>query len=239
MMLEEVLRTGAREIGFDLTAQQVFAFMRFLDLLQEWNKKFNLTAITDEQEIVAKHFLDSLLLACYIPASGSLVDVGTGAGFPGLPIKIVYPELGVTLVDSLAKRVSFLEVVVSELGLEGVEVLHSRAEDMGKRVGMREGFDSVVARAVSRLSVLSEYCLPLAKVGGRFIAAKGPGVDQEVHEAAGALRILGGQLVKIVETRLPGKPDIRTIVIVDKICSTPAQYPRKAGLPEKKPLEGT
>ncbi len=239
MTAQEILLTGAREIGFELTAGQVSAFIRYLELLQEWSNKFNLTAITEAGEIVVKHFLDSLLLAAYVAPSGTLADVGTGAGFPGLPLKILYPELNVTLVDSLAKRVGFLEVVVSELGLQGVKVLHARAEDAGKIKGMREGFDSVAARAVSRMSVLCEYCLPLVKVGGRFIAAKGPGVNQEVQEAMGAIRVLGGKLVEIIETRLPGKPDVRTIAIIEKINSTPVQYPRKAGLPEKKPLEGT
>jgi len=238
-VLAKSLLSGAAEIGVDLSADQVHRFLRYLDLLREWNQKFNLTAIKDEQEIISKHFLDSILLGCYVPKHGSLADVGSGAGFPGIPLKILYPELQITLIDSVGKRVNFLREVIAELGLTGVEAVHGRAEDLGRNSAFRDRFDIVVARAVSRLSVLSEYCLPLVKTGGLFLAAKGPNVEQEVEECTGALAVLGGRLDRVERTTLPGKNDVRTVVLVIKIMQTPTQYPRKAGVPERKPLPGT
>lgn len=227
---------GAAEIGVDLTAEQVELFMEYLKLLQEWNQKFNLTAITDPEEIIAKHFLDSILLGSYVPEKAKLADIGTGAGFPGIPLKIIHSGLQVTLIDSLGKRVNFVREVVSRLNLTGVQTIHGRAEDLGRMPAFREGFEVVAARAVSSLSVLSEYCLPLVKLGGLFIAAKGPSVEEEINQSKGALDLLGGSFQAIKHAKLPGRNDIRTVVVIEKKRPTPQQYPRKAGVPEKKPL---
>ena len=212
-------------------------------MLREKNKVMNLTAVDDDQGIAMKHFIDSLTLCSYIreeeeKAGGKtirLADVGTGAGFPGLPLKISMPELDVTLMDSLAKRLNFLGEVVERLGLEKVSLVHTRAEDGGRDKKYREKYDVVTARAVARLPVLAEYCLPFVKVGGVFLAMKGH-AEEEVQDAGKAIATLGGTIEKTDTFTLPGTDMERTVVVIRKIRPTPPKYPRKAGTPAKEPL---
>ncbi len=197
----------------------------------------NLTAITEPEEVAVKHFIDSLLAYEEADFTGkTLADVGTGAGFPGVPLKIYCPSLKVTLIDSLGKRLKFLQQVIDELGLENITCEHLRAEDAGRDKRFREKFDLVTARAVARLSVLSEYCLPLVKKGGKFVALKGSKYAEEIAEGEAALKILGGKLLSSEPVKLPGLDDGRAIIKIAKTKPTPAQYPRKAGTPEKQPL---
>ncbi|HZW83134.1 MAG TPA: 16S rRNA (guanine(527)-N(7))-methyltransferase RsmG [Candidatus Deferrimicrobium sp.] len=235
-MIEDLLITGGANLNINFTDDQIKKFVVYMNLLREWNQKVNLTAITDPEEIVIKHFLDSLLLLPYIPKKGTLADIGTGAGFPGIPLKIVVPELEVTLIDSLSKRIKFLDEVIGSLGLNGIKTFHGRAEDVGRLKIFREGYDIVVARAVSRLTTLTEYCLPMVKIGGKFIAAKGPSVSDEVEEAKFAVDLLGGRITATHQSSLPLKGDARSIVVIEKIRPTSNLYPRKAGTPDKKPL---
>lgn len=237
MTFAEILAEKGREAGFEFTERQLWQFTRYYELLVETNKVMNLTAITEPEEVAVKHFIDSLLAfdkASF--ESKSLADVGTGAGFPGVPLKIYCPTLKVTLIDSLSKRLKFLQQVIDELELENINCVHLRAEDAGRNKSFREKFDLVTARAVARLSVLSEYCLPLVKKDGMFIALKGSKYAEEIEEGKAALKILGGKLLSAEPVKLPGLDDGRAIVKIAKIKVTPAQYPRKAGTPEKQPL---
>jgi len=212
-------------------------FGRYMDILLEWNRKFNLTAITEPDEIIAKHFLDSLCLSPLIPGGSSVIDVGTGAGFPGVPLLIAAPDLKLTLLDSLGKRVAFLENLLAELGLPA-RCVHARAEDAGRDAAFREQYDFAVSRAVSRLNVLAELCLPFVRVGGGFIAMKGPrGPDmtEEINEAAAALRELGGQIEEIKDAK-PGGNIAHTLIIVRKLSPTPPKYPRRPGKTAKYPI---
>ena len=209
----------------------------YFDLLIETNKVMNLTAITEPEEVAVKHIIDSLLAFDEKIFPGKLLaDVGTGAGFPGIPLKIYCPELKVVLLDSLAKRLKFLEAVIEQLALQDISCVHLRAEDAGQNKDHREKYDLVTARAVARLSVLSEYCLPLVKVGGYFIAMKGSKFKEEISEGLTAVGILGGEIISAEEVKLPGLDDGRSIIRIRKIKKTPVKYPRKAGLPEKQPL---
>jgi 16S rRNA (guanine527-N7)-methyltransferase len=235
-VIEELLITGGASLNIKFSTDQIRKFINYMNLLREWNQKVNLTAITDPEEIVIKHFLDSLLLLPFVSQKGTLADIGTGAGFPGIPLKIVVPELEVTLIDSLSKRVKFLDEVIGSLGLNGITTFHGRAEDVGRQKIFRERYDVVVARAVSRLNTLTEYCLPMVKIGGKFIAAKGPSVSDEVEEAKYAVELLGGKISATHQASLPFKGDARSIVVIEKIRSTSNLYPRKAGTPDKKPL---
>lgn len=225
------------KMGVPLAEEQVSQFMTYLTLLLEWNEKMNLTAITEEREVVLKHFADSLSLA---PAIGqgtlSVIDVGTGAGFPGLPLKIARPEIRLTLLDSLQKRIGFLEEVTAQLGLENVCCIHSRAEDGGQNPEYREQFDLCVSRAVAALPILLEYCLPFVKVGGYFAALKGPDAEAEAAESHTALEKLGGRLAEIRDVDIPGTDLAHKLVFIEKTAPTPPQYPRKAGKIGKKPL---
>ena len=198
----------------------------------------NLTAITDEREIMLKHFADCLMLCPETDALGgkTVIDVGTGAGFPGVPLKIARPELEVTLLDSLNKRITFLNEVVSGLGLEKVKCLHLRAEDGGADKNLREKFDLCVSRAVADLSVLSEYCLPFVKVGGYFISMKGPDVSEEIERAKKAVKLLGGSIEEVKKTAIPGTDIVHSLVIIKKGKPTPPKYPRKAGKAKKEPI---
>lgn len=236
--LTEALNAGAVELGLKLTDGQLKQFEKFYTLLIEVNEKFNLTAITDEREVAIKHFLDSLTCkAAVIPnKSFSAVDIGTGAGFPGLPLKIYRPDIKLTLVESLEKRVNFLKEVVEALGLKETSVIHARAEDFCKDKEHREQYDFAVARAVAGLPVLAEYCLPAVKVGGIFVAMKGPKVAEETKAAKSAVSILGGALETVINLRLPLGGDERNLIIIRKVGPTPANYPRRAGMPQKKPL---
>ena len=236
MTFAEILAARGAEAQLSFTEEQLAQFTRYYELLVETNKVMNLTAITEPEEVAVKHMVDSLLAFEAAMAGKTLVDVGTGAGFPGVPLKIYCPSLKVTLVDSLGKRLRFLEQVISELGLKGIRCEHLRAEDAGRNKKHREQYDYVTARAVARLSVLSEYCLPLAKKGGQFIALKGSRYAEEIDEGEAAVKILGGKIISAEPVKLPGLDDGRAIIKIAKIKNTPTQYPRKAGTPEKQPL---
>lgn len=236
--LEELLFKSCGKIDVKLDEKQIWQFMAYKDLLLEWNEKMNLTAITDEREIMLKHFADCLMLCPETDALGgkTVIDVGTGAGFPGVPLKIARPELEVTLLDSLNKRITFLNEVVSGLGLEKVKCLHLRAEDGGADKNLREKFDLCVSRAVADLSVLSEYCLPFVKVGGYFISMKGPDVSEEIERAKKAVKILGGSIEEVKKTAIPDTDIVHSLVIIKKAKPTPPKYPRKAGKAKKEPI---
>lgn len=236
MTFIDILVAKGQEAGLSFTDKQLQQFNRYYEMLVETNKVMNLTAITEPDEVAVKHMIDSLLVYDDSFKGKTLADVGTGAGFPGIPLKIYCPELNVVLIDSLGKRLKFLQNVIAELGLEHICCEHMRAEDAGKNKAHREKYDLVTARAVARLSVLSEYCLPLVKKGGLFIALKGSKFAEEIEEGRAALKILGGKLLSSEQVKLPGLDDGRAIVKIAKIKSTPAQYPRKAGTPEKEPL---
>ncbi len=213
-------------------------FYKYYLLLTEWNEKINLTAITEEDEVAVKHFLDSLKAAEGIIEDGvSVIDVGTGAGFPGLPVKIAKPDIKLTLVDSLNKRINFLNEVISSLSLDGVRTIHSRAEELGKNKDHREKYDLCVSRAVANLTTLCELCLPFVKVGGSFVSLKGPKAEEEVKDAKRAIELLGGELVKIQSYDLSDTDLNHNIVIIKKISHTPTKYPRSAPKPAKEPLK--
>ena len=240
--MNEVTRSfcqAAEVYGLSLTDKQVMQFDRYGALLLSWNEKMNLTALTDPNEVAVKHFIDaaSVWRADWFTADiRRVVDVGTGAGFPGLPLKILHPELEVTLMDALQKRVRFLSEVISALGLSGVMAVHARAEEGARQKAYRERFDAAVSRAVAPLSVLAEYTLPFVRVGGFLAAQKGAKYAAEAQEGAKALALLGGAPPVIASVKLPGLDDTRAVLYVKKVRPTPAPYPRKAGTPEKKPL---
>jgi 16S rRNA (guanine527-N7)-methyltransferase len=226
-------------LKLDLTPGQLASFQCYADLLLEWNEKFNLTGIRDLDGIQVKHFLDSLsVLLAMPPHAGAprVVDVGTGAGFPGLPLKIVRPELRLTLVEATGKKVTFCQAVVDELKLAGVTVVKARAEDLGQDPAHRERYDFALARAVAEMPVLAEYLLPLVKQGGRAVAQKGENAPAEARGAAGALRRLGGELEQIIPVALPGVPEPRHLVVIKKISPTAPVYPRRPGVAAKSPL---
>lgn len=238
MEFSKMLQQSAEEFGVMLTNEQVEAFLAYYQLLIEWNQKINLTAITEPLDVAVKHVIDSL--SCYdsevFRPGCSIIDVGTGAGFPGLPLKIMQADCKLTLLDSLNKRVNFLQRVVEALELKGVQVIHSRAEDGARQKLYREGYDVAVARAVARLNILCELCLPFVKVGGYFVALKGAQFQQEAEEAKQAIGLLGGRLARIQPVKLPGIDDSRAVIYIKKVKPTIAAYPRRPGLPEKNPL---
>jgi 16S rRNA (guanine527-N7)-methyltransferase len=221
--------------GIDLSGQKLAQFCLYGDLLLEWNQKVNLTRIVDPQEVILKHFVDSLSISKYLEGL-KIADIGTGAGFPGIPLKIVQPDLKLYLVDSLKKRLDFLREVVLRLGLNEVEIIHTRVEEMGRNRRYRAGFDIVTSRAVARLPILLEYAVPLLKVKGIFIAMKGSKADNELAEAKAALVKLGAEVVKVEKFSLGAEAEHRSIVIIQKISITPDEYPRKPGIPSKYPL---
>ena len=235
---EQRLIENMKMISVELTDKQVSQFIKFYEMLVEWNKVMNLTGITEYDEVVMKHFVDSLSI---VKVNGfdnvtSIIDVGTGAGFPGIPLKIVFPEIKITLLDSLNKRIKFLNAVIDELELENIETIHGRAEDFSKKEDYREQYDLCVSRAVANLATLSEYCLPYVKTGGTFISYKSGTVQEEAEEAEKAINILGGQVKDITYFKLPDSEIDRSLVIINKKKSTPGKYPRKAGTPLKEPL---
>lgn len=233
-----ILEDGCQAFGVTLTEKQIEQFEKYYELLVEWNKVMNLTGITEFDEVMQKHFVDSAAAAKYVEMEkvNSLIDVGTGAGFPGIPLKILYPHLQVTLLDSLNKRIKFLEEVVDNLGLTGIETVHGRAEDAAKKAEYREQFDLSVSRAVANLASLTEYCLPFVKVGGKFVSYKSVSVDEEITQSKKAVYVLGGEIEKVEKFNLPESDMERALVIVEKKRSTPKKYPRKAGMPTKEPL---
>jgi 16S rRNA (guanine527-N7)-methyltransferase len=252
----QLLRDGAQVLGLHLTTEHEKAFQAYYRELSAWNLKFNLTTVTRYEEVQVKHFLDSLTCLLALPVAGSTrhqplpdviplssketpllcIDVGTGAGFPGLPLKIVRPELQMTLLEASQKKVTFLRHLASVLGLESVDILWARAEEVGQDPHHRERYDVVLARAVAELSELVEYCLPLCRKGGCCIAQKGAEIEAELRNAEVAISLLGGRLREVKTLRLPGLKDPRTLVLIDKIEPTPARYPRRPGMPKKHPL---
>lgn len=226
------------ELQISLTQKQFSQFMSYYELLIEWNQVMNLTAITDFDEVMKKHFVDSLsLIKAYdVYSSVSVIDIGTGAGFPGIPLKIAFPNLKITLLDSLNKRVSFLQTVIDELGLTEIDAIHGRAEDFAKKGKLREQYDLCVSRAVANLSTLSEYCLPYVKVGGKFISYKSEKILEESVVAKNAISILGGKIENQIEFIIPNSDIYRNLFVISKCKETPNKYPRKAGLPAKEPL---
>lgn len=227
-----------KALQIDLSEKQINQFFTYYEMLIEWNQVMNLTAITDYAEVQKKHFIDSLSLVKAIDLTYdiSVIDIGTGAGFPGIPLKIAFPNLKVTLLDSLNKRVQFLNAVIEKLELREIEAFHGRAEDFAKPGLMREKYDLCVSRAVANLTTLSEYCLPFVKVGGLFISYKSEKIEQEKKEAGKAIKLLGGKTEKQVELYLPDSDIYRNLFIIKKETACPKKYPRKAGLPAKEPL---
>lgn len=233
---------GLEQLSITLSGEQKQQFLTYYEYLVEKNKVMNLTAITEYEEVITKHFLDSLAVvktSCFKPeklAGKRLIDIGTGAGFPGIPLKIAFPELEILLLDSLNKRINFLNEVTEMLGLTKINTVHGRAEDYAKQKGYRESFDFCVSRAVANLSTLSEYCIPFVKQGGCFISYKSGSVDQELIQAEKAVKILGGQREEVVRFSLADTDMDRSFVVIRKTKPTPKKYPRKAGLPSKEPL---
>lgn len=234
----EMLKQAIEAFGYDSSADALDKFERYMQLILEWNEKVNLTAITERDEFIKKHFIDSL---CCLPheeykESETVIDVGTGAGFPGMPLAIVSPDKKFLLIDSLNKRIKILNEIISDLGLKNVEAVHGRAEELARNKLYREQFDICVSRAVSRLSVLSEYCLPFVKKGGWLAAYKGPDAEREIEDARSALGKLGGKVMEVKDTDMSQFGISHRIVYIQKTMNTPKVYPRKAGTPEKKPL---
>lgn len=238
-MNPEAFKKALEDENLPIDSEKMNQFHKYLLLLQEWNEKVNLTAIIEDDEVYLKHFYDSLTLTRFIQfedRSLTLCDVGSGAGFPSIPLKILFPEIEITIVDSLKKRINFLEKLVEELGLENVHLHHDRAEDFGQQKEFRSSFDVVTARAVARLSVLSEFCLPITKEQGVFVAMKGSQGEEELDDAKKSIQTLGGKIDKIENFELPEDAGERSIILINKVKKTPKKYPRQAGTPNKKPL---
>lgn len=243
-MTEEFCEKLKRELSLlsiNLEKNQIDKFYDYFEILIEWNKVMNLTTITETDEVISKHFVDSLSLIKIVEDLDtevySMIDVGTGAGFPGIPLKIVFPQLQITLMDSLNKRVNFLNEVIEKLGLQGISAIHGRAEDLGRDVKHREQYDLCVSRAVANLSTLSEYCMPFVKVGGSFIPYKSGKIEEELTEAKHAVFLLGGKIERTERFLLPGTEAERSLIKIVKTNGISKKYPRKAGLPSKEPLK--
>lgn len=234
----EKFKNGLQQLHIALSEKQMEQFLQYYELLVEKNKVMNLTAITEFDEVVEKHFLDSVSLTKQMDLHQPLkvLDLGTGAGFPGIPLKIVFPELEITLMDSLNKRVLFLQDVISSLQLENIEAVHGRAEEAAKNKKYRESFDLCVSRAVANISTLSEYCLPFVKIGGSFISYKSSTIEDELEDGKKGIAILGGKVKDVYKFTLPDSELQRSFVIIEKEKKTPKAYPRKAGTPSKEPL---
>ena len=238
---ENILIDGAQKIGINLNKEQIKIFSQYLELLIQWNQKINLTSLKTPQEIIIKHFLDSIscikVFDKYIDIEGiSIIDVGTGAGFPGIPIKIVCPSISLSLLEARKKKTIFLEKIVEEMNFQRVEILNGRAEAFGKCPDYREKYDIALSRAVALLSTLSEYCLPLIRVGGLFVAQKGRSYKEEIDKALKTVQLLGGELIGVENVRIPFINQERYLLVIKKIKDTPSKYPRKEGLPQKRPL---
>lgn len=233
---EKILSVELKKIDIEIEEEKLKLFYEYMKTLLEWNEKINLTAITDEKEIILKHFIDSLTINKYMKKEDIVMDMGTGAGFPGIPLKIVNANTKFILVDSLNKRINFLAEVKEKLQLEKLDLLHSRAEDLGNNMEYREKMDVVVSRAVANLRTLTEYTLPFVKKGGIFISMKGPNAQEEIELAKNAIEILGGRIAKIENIKFANNEIERNIIIIRKESKTPKKYPRKAGTPVKQPL---
>ena len=226
----------SKKIDMSITEMQIKKFFEYMQLLLEWNEKINLTAITEVNDIILKHFIDSLTIIKYIKESDKIIDVGTGAGFPGIPIGIMNSKIDITLLDSLNKRINFLNEVCNKLDLKNIKTIHGRAEDFGQNIDTREKFDIAMSRAVANMTTLVEYLLPFVKVGGCAICMKGPEIDEELSKAEFAIKELGGKVEKVENFVLPNSDIERNIVIIKKISDTPNKYPRKAGTPSQSPM---
>lgn len=226
------------ELNITLTERQLCQFLEYYELLLEWNSIMNLTAITEFDEVITKHFIDSLSLvkACDLTKDLKVIDIGTGAGFPGIPLKIAFPNLRITLLDSVNKKVKFLNAVIEKLELTNIETLHGRAEDFASPDKLREKFDLSISRAVAKLTTLAEYCLPYVKIDGKFISYKSEKISEEHLEAKAAIFLLGGKIEEQIEFTLPSSDIYRNLFVIKKVSSTQKKYPRKAGLPGKEPL---
>lgn len=227
MKNKQLLKDLSKQINIELTDEQINKFEKYQDLLLEWNEKINLTAITEEDDIIIKHFVDSLTISKYFNDNDKIIDVGTGAGFPGIPLKIIKENMKVTLLDSLNKRIIYLNDVVEKLELTNVETIHGRAEELSRKKEYREQYDVVTARAVANLKILSEYCIPFIKVGGMFVCMKGSNIDEELNLAKDHIKELGCEIEKIEEITLPNTDMKRNIIIIKKIKNTDKKYPRK------------
>lgn len=234
----ETLLEGVVDLNIELDLEQREKFKKYKELLQEWNNKINITAITDEKEVDIKHFLDSLTpqITDLFYGNKKIIDIGTGGGFPGLPLKIINPDLQVTLLDSLNKRILFLDEVIKLLDLKRVTAIHGRAEELGRTPEFREKYDICISRAVASLDTLTEYCIPFVSVGGHFIAMKGPDVEEELKESKKAIKTLGGRIKEVKKIRLPKSDILHSLIIIEKIKNTPTKYPRGGGKPKKNPL---
>ena len=238
---ENILINGAQKMGINLHEEQIKKFSRYLELLVQWNQKINLTSLKTPQEIIIKHFLDSIscikIINKYIRIKGTnIIDVGTGAGFPGIPIKIACPSINLSLLEARKKKTIFLEKIIKEINFQKVKILNGRAEALGKCPDYRQKYDIVLSRAVALLSALSEYCLPLVRVGGLFVAQKGRSYREEIDKALKAVQFLGGELIGVESVRIPFINQERHLLIIKKIKDTPSEYPRKEGIPQKRPL---
>ena len=230
------LKDSMKKINIEITEKQVDDFYNYMNLLLEWNEKINLTAITEENDIILKHFVDCGTILKYIKDNSSIIDIGTGAGFPGIPLKILNNSLKITLMDSLNKRIIFLNDVIEKLKLSNIEAIHARAEELARNKNYREKFDISTSRAVANLSTLSEYMLPFVKKDGIAISMKGSNIDEELNNSKKAIKILGGKIEKIDNFNLVETDNLRNIIIIRKIEKTPKEFPRKAGKPSKEPI---
>ena len=237
MGFNEKLLEKLNKIQLNVNDEVLNKFWVYMTNLLEWNEKINLTAITDEDDIILKHFIDSLTILEYIPEKSNVIDVGTGAGFPGIPLKIVREDINMTLMDSLNKRITFLNEIINKLGLKKINAIHSRAEELAKIPEHREKYDIAVSRAVANLSTLSEYMIPFVKVGGKCICMKGSNIEEELKTAKNAIKELGGEIEKVINFKLPDSDNERNIIIIKKVRNTKSKYPRKAGMPSKEPLK--
>ena len=234
---KSILKEKGRIIGIEITESQAEKFYTYMCLLLEWNEKMNLTAITDPMEVIIKHFIDGITISKEIEKEKRVIDIGTGAGFPGIPLKIIRPDISVTLLDSLNKRITFLNAVIEALEIENIEAIHGRVEEFGRNKKYRESYDYATSRAVANLAVLSEYMLPMVKVGGKCICMKGVNAEEEILEAKNAIQILGGKIEKVDEFLLVDTDMKRNIIVIKKSNNTPSKYPRKVGMPSKEPLK--
>lgn len=234
---QQKLNELSQKINIQLEEKQINQFYTYMNLLLQWNEKINLTAITDPNEIILKHFIDSITIMSYLEKNKNIVDVGTGGGFPGIPVKIVNEKINMTLLDSLNKRINVLKEIINTLNLDNISAIHARVEEFGQNKENREKFDIATSRAVAKLNILSEYMLPLVKVGGKCICMKGPDIDEEIEESQKAIELLGGRIDEIKKFTLPESNLERTIIVISKIKHTANKYPRKPGMPAKEPIK--
>lgn len=235
----EIMKASCDEVSMDFTKEKYDMFIKYMKLVQEWNCKINLTAITEDEEFITKHFIDciNIFKSEEVKNANTVIDVGTGAGFPGIPIAIMNTDIKVCLLDSLNKRINFLNTVVQNLGLKNVTTIHSRAEDGARKKELRENFDVAVSRAVANMAVLTEFCMPYVKVGGSFVALKGPAIDEELKDSTKAITTLGGKFKEVIEVNIANTELQHNIVVIDKIKECSKVYPRKAGTVTKKPIK--